>query len=344
MNFELLSGEVHGLVGANGAGKSTFIRMLSGASRPTPAKSRCRGHRSVRGSPAAARHRHRRHLPGTDHHSGDVGSFQCLSRQGSAPLRSSPTSGGWSAAFAELSRWMGVNISPHANAGTLSVANQQMIEILRAVQTEQNVLIMDEPTAPLGPFERARLYDLIGRLKENGVAIIFISHDLDEVLKLCDRVSVMREGQLVETRNARNGPRTRWFRRCSATSRSSRAEAKPRDGRGTVARQRNLTLPGELFGLSFGLHQGEILGIAGLVGAGTHRGVALYRRGRALAQRDRCDLPAWIARGHAPFGSDRAGHRARAGRPQAPGSGALPLVALEPHACRSSRRGAGTGH
>ena len=59
---------------------------------------------------------------------------------------------------------------------------------------------MDEPTAPLGPFERSRLYELIGRLKANGVSIIFISHDLDEVLRLCDRVSVMRDGQLVETR------------------------------------------------------------------------------------------------------------------------------------------------
>ena len=59
---------------------------------------------------------------------------------------------------------------------------------------------MDEPTAPLGPFERTRLYDLIGRLKENNVSIIFISHDLDEVLRLCDRVSVMRDGQLIETR------------------------------------------------------------------------------------------------------------------------------------------------
>ena len=64
-------------------------------------------------------------------------------------------------------------------------------------------MIMDEPTAPLGPFERSRLYDLIGRLKDNHVSIIFISHDLDEVLRLCDRVSVMRDGQLVRPRDRR---------------------------------------------------------------------------------------------------------------------------------------------
>ena len=95
---------------------------------------------------------------------------------------------------------MSVKISPHAIANTLSIANQQMLEIMRAVHAEHDVIIMDEPTAPLGPFERSRLYDLIGRLKENNVSIIFISHDLDEVLRLCDRVSVMRDGQLIETR------------------------------------------------------------------------------------------------------------------------------------------------
>ena len=104
--------------------------------------------------------------------------------------------------FNELAEWMGVKISPHATAKTLSVANQQMLEIMRAVHAEHDVIIMDEPTAPLGPFERSRLYDLIGRLKENNVSIIFISHDLDEVLRLCDRVSVMRDGQLIETRQS----------------------------------------------------------------------------------------------------------------------------------------------
>ena len=102
--------------------------------------------------------------------------------------------------FRELAEWMGVKIRPHATAKTLSVANQQMLEITRAVHAEHDVIIMDEPTAPLGPFERSRLYELIGRLKENNVSIIFISHDLDEVCDLCDRVSVMRDGQLLETR------------------------------------------------------------------------------------------------------------------------------------------------
>jgi ABC-type sugar transport system ATPase subunit len=154
------------------------------------------------------------------------------------------------------------------NAGTLSVANQQMIEILRAVQTDQNVLIMDEPTAPLGPYERARLYDLISRLKESGVAIIFISHDLDEVLQLSDRVSVMREGLLVETRTA-----AKWTKDTLVQAMLGDVQIVPGKKRTQASEQEllhvsNLGLPGRLSDLSFGLHEGEILGIAGLVGAG----------------------------------------------------------------------------
>jgi ABC-type sugar transport system ATPase subunit len=170
INFELLSGEVHGLVGANGAGKSTFIRMLSGASQPDTGEIEVQGSpllfedpRLQRGMGIAAIYQELTIIP----------EMSVLSNAfiGKVPSRFFFTDKRrMERRFAELSRWMGLNISPHVNAGTLSVANQQMIEILRAVQTDQNVLIMDEPTAPLGPFERARLYDLIGRLKENGVA------------------------------------------------------------------------------------------------------------------------------------------------------------------------------
>jgi ABC-type sugar transport system ATPase subunit len=163
---------------------------------------------------------------------------------------------------------MSVSISPHAKAGTLSVANQQMLEIMRAVHAEHDVIIMDEPTAPLGPFERSRLYDLIGRLKENNVSIIFISHDLDEVLRLCDRVSVMRDGQLIETR-----PSAAWSKDTLVKSMLGDVQIVPgrKRGRGQVKellRVQNLSLPGKVSGISFELGEGDVLGIAGLVGAG----------------------------------------------------------------------------
>jgi ABC-type sugar transport system ATPase subunit len=268
INFELLTGEVHGLVGANGAGKSTFIRMLSGASQPDTGEIEVQGSpllfedpRLQRGMGIAAIYQELTIIP----------EMSVLSNAflGKVPNRFFFTDKTrMERRFAELSRWMGLNISPHVNAGTLSVANQQMIEILRAVQTDQNVLIMDEPTAPLGPFERARLYDLIGRLKENGVAIIFISHDLDEVLKLSDRVSVMREGQLVETRNASKWTKDTLVQAMLGDVQIVAGKKRSHAMDEELLHVSNLALPGRLFGLSFGLHQGEILGIAGLVGAG----------------------------------------------------------------------------
>ncbi|MBN9021371.1 MAG: sugar ABC transporter ATP-binding protein [Rhizobiales bacterium] len=170
--------------------------------------------------------------------------------------------------FQELAAWMGLKIAPHAKAGTLSVANQQMLEIMRAVQAEHSVIIMDEPTAPLGPFERSRLYDLIGRLKADGVSIIFISHDLDEVLRLCDRVSVMRDGQLVATRASAG-----WNKDGLVQAMLGDVQIVPgvrRDMRAApeLLRVEGLALPGRLSGISLAVHAGEVLGIAGLVGAG----------------------------------------------------------------------------
>src|SRR5882757_7731959 len=268
INFELLSGEVHGLVGANGAGKSTFIRMLSGASQPDTGEIEVQGSpllfedpRLQRGAGIAAIYQELTIIP----------EMSVLSNAflGRVPSRFFVTDKGrMERRFAELSEWMGLRIPPHVNAGSLSVANQQMIEILRAVQTDQNVLIMDEPTAPLGPYERAKLYDLIRRLKESGVAILFISHDLDEVLELSDRVSVMREGLLVETRGA-----AKWTKDTLVQAMLGDIQIVPGRKRTHGSDQEllhvnNLAMPGRLSGLSFGLHEGEILGIAGLVGAG----------------------------------------------------------------------------
>lgn len=268
VNFELLTGEVHGLVGANGAGKSTFIKMLSGASQPDT------GEIEVEGSPLLFDDPRRQRSAGIAAIYQELTVIPEMSVLSNAFLGNVPHRF-WTTdrrrmeqRFNELSQWMGLHIPPHVKAGTLSVANQQMLEILRAVQTDQNVLIMDEPTAPLGPNERTKLYDLIRRLKETGVAIIFISHDLDEVLKLSDRVSVMREGRLIETR-----PAATWSKDTLVQAMLGDIQILPGAKRSQASAAelleiRDLVLPGRLSGLSFGLQQGEILGIAGLVGAG----------------------------------------------------------------------------
>lgn len=268
VNFELLTGEVHGLVGANGAGKSTFIRVLSGASQPDT------GEIEVQGSPLLFEDPRRQRSAGIAAIYQELTIIPEMSVLSNAFLGNVPhrffltDKRRMERRFLALSDWMGLHIPPHVNAGTLSVASQQMLEILRAVQTDQNVLIMDEPTAPLGPNERAKLYDLVRRLKETGVAIIFISHDLDEVLKVSDRVSVMREGRLIESRMA-----AKWSKDTLVQAMLGDVQIVPGMKRSHAAAEEllhvsNLTLPGRLFGLSFGLQRGEILGIAGLVGAG----------------------------------------------------------------------------
>ena len=202
VSFELLAGEVHGLVGANGAGKSTMIRMLSGASTPDS------GEIEVGGAPLLNDNPRHLRAAGISAIYQELTIIPEMTALSNAFLGAAPARWGFTdlarmrERYAELSSWMGVAITPSVKAGTLPIASQQMLEIMRAVLANGRVLIMDEPTAPLGPFERERLYNLIGRLRARGVAIIFISHDLDEVLQLCDRISVMREGRLVTTRQA----------------------------------------------------------------------------------------------------------------------------------------------
>lgn len=200
VSFELLAGEVHGLVGANGAGKSTMIRMLSGASTPDS------GEIEVGGAPLLNDNPRHLRAAGISAIYQELTIIPEMTALSNAFLGAAPARWGFTdlarmrERYAELSSWMGVAITPSVRAGALPIASQQMLEIMRAVLANGRVLIMDEPTAPLGPFERERLYNLIGRLRARGVAIIFISHDLDEVLQLCDRISVMREGRLVTTR------------------------------------------------------------------------------------------------------------------------------------------------
>ncbi|MBC7735460.1 MAG: sugar ABC transporter ATP-binding protein [Bacteriovorax sp.] len=268
VDFELTTGEVHGLVGANGAGKSTLIRMLSGASVPDSGSIEVQGTTMRFEDPRALR---RNGIAAIYQELTIVPEMTALSNAflGAVPGRWLFTDKrSMTRRFEELSEWMGFTVAPQARASTLSVANLQMLEIMRAVQADRDVLIMDEPTAPLGPFERSRLYDLIARLKQSRVSIIFISHDLDEVLRLCDRVSVMRDGQLIDTRAS-----TLWSKdalvQCMLGAVRTLPARKSRTGPSReLLRVDKLGLPGKVSDISFNLGSGEVLGIAGLVGSG----------------------------------------------------------------------------
>jgi ABC-type sugar transport system ATPase subunit len=268
VSFELQAGEVHGLVGANGAGKSTLIRILSGATVPDS------GSIEVGGVPIDFDRPRQLRESGIGAIYQELTIVPQMSVMSNVFLGALPRRGPFTARremrrrYEALAGRMGVGLAAGARAGSLSVAHQQMVEIMRAVQARRRVLIMDEPTAPLGPFERARLYELVARLKADGTAIVFISHDLDEVLQLCDRVSVMRDGQLVASDAAAG-----WTKQSLVTAMLGQVGAPPSRQaasaqRPELLRVEDLVLGDGAHGIGFSLREGEVLGIAGLVGAG----------------------------------------------------------------------------
>ena len=268
VDFALYEGEVHGLVGENGAGKSTLIKVLTGA------------YIADAGSVEIFGEAVDQHGPRAQQRAGVAAIYQELTvvadmsaasnvflgrpeRRGPLVRRRAME---WR--FRELCTRLGVDIQPRARAGDLSVANQQMLEIMRALQADHRILIMDEPTASLGPNERDRLYETVGRLRDERASVIYISHDLDEVLKLCDRISVMRDGELVATANAGAWDKERLVNTMlGAELRTPAARRRALDGE-ELLRVEGVAVPGKLRDISFVLHTGEIFGIAGLVGSG----------------------------------------------------------------------------
>ncbi len=198
LDLELAGGEIHALVGENGAGKSTFIKILSGAVVPDAGSVSLDGVALPSGDPLAVRDRgistvHQeftlvRDLSVTDN--------VFLGRErGRFMLRTAEMRREVQALLDSL----GVHLDPSAPAGTLSVAHQQMIEIARALSTDARVIILDEPSATLSDVEVDTLFGVLRGLKAQGIAILYVSHRLDEIFALADRVTVLRDGRLVET-------------------------------------------------------------------------------------------------------------------------------------------------
>jgi ribose transport system ATP-binding protein len=268
VDFDLSEGEVHGLVGENGAGKSTLVKVITGVYEADAGLVEAFGRDVHHGGPRARRrvgiaalYQERTIVPEM---SASANVFLGEPRRRGLFVSRSETR----RAFRQLSTRLGLAIDPDVRAASLSVANQRLLEIMRALATDHRILIMDEPTAALGPTERERLYQMIGELRESGVATVYVSHDLDEVLALCDRVSVMRDGELVSTK-----PVTKWTKGSLVTAMLGHALAKPPSQRRTVVeeevlRVERLTVPGVLEDVSFTLRRGEILGLGGLVGSG----------------------------------------------------------------------------
>ena len=269
VDLDLRRGEIHALLGENGAGKSTFAKILAGVHRPS------RGSLALNGTPvevpnpiAAQRlgitliHQEPISFPDLS-----VAENLVLGRTGGSPLGR--------VRWAEMTRearglmdQLGVRMDVTKPMRGLSIADQQMVEIARALASDSRLIIMDEPTAPLTPKEVETLFTIARRLRDEGRTIVFITHRLEEVRALCDRVTVFRDGNKIATEEIGNLTDADIIRlMIGRPVREYMHKAGAQIGE-VALKVENLTLPGVFTDISFEVRKGEIVGLGGLVGAG----------------------------------------------------------------------------
>ena len=270
VSFEVLAGEVHALVGENGAGKSTLVKVVTGAHAPDSGTIEIGGREVAGLDPARAR------------------------RLGVAAIYQHPTlfpdlsveeniAFGWERCGPlRLVRWhlrrerarrlladLGAEIDPGVEARRLGWAQQQLVEIARALAAEARLLIMDEPTASLGPADAARLSAIVRNLCDRGVGIIYITHRLEELPRVADRVTVLRDGDVVGTRPAASVTRDELIRLMIGRDVDAVLPRTSVPLRGAILETRGLGCRAlRLRGIDLQVQAGEVVGLAGLVGSG----------------------------------------------------------------------------
>ncbi|HEY7182011.1 MAG TPA: sugar ABC transporter ATP-binding protein [Blastocatellia bacterium] len=277
VSFELRAGEVHALVGENGAGKSTLIKIITGALQPDWSDSgslSINGRQIVENSPSAAKQL------GVAAIYQQPALFPDLSVAENLAL-GLERGGLWrrvnwrerNARARELLGRIGARIDPQTPAGALTMPEQQLVEIARALgsspESGAKILIMDEPTASLTDRETERLFKVIAELREQGVGVIYISHRLEELFKIADRVTVLRDGETVATRAMDEVDQAEMIRLMVGRELSAVFPKREVNIGETVLEVRNLSSRAAgIHNVNLSVRAGEILGLSGLVGAG----------------------------------------------------------------------------
>jgi ribose transport system ATP-binding protein len=264
-------GEVHALMGENGAGKSTLMKILSGAYTPDAgAEIRIDGQPVHITGPLSAKAHGIAIIYQELALSPNLTVAENIYLGREAHRGPSIDRAGMAAGCSEVLQSLGATFGPRTTVGDLSIAEQQMVEVARAVHQRSRILVMDEPTTTLSSRETERLFQVIRRLKAEGLAIIYISHRMVEVYELAERVTVLRDGGYVGTLDRHEVQPEAIVRMMVGRDLSSfyKKEHRPGGARTPVLEVTGLSDGGRVRRGSFTLHAGEVLGLAGLVGAG----------------------------------------------------------------------------
>jgi ribose transport system ATP-binding protein len=269
VDFDLEPGEVHVLLGENGAGKSTLMKIFSGT------VSKDRGKLVIRNQEVDLE---------SPHHARELGIgmvYQELSLipglnvaenifLGRLPKRSSGTVH-WPKLFkdaATLFERFGVHVDPQMKVRNLGMAEKQLVEIAKALSMDAQILLLDEPTSALSDEERDQLLNIIRRLQDRGVGIVYVSHRLDEVPQIGQRVTVLRDGKKMGTLPVKEAHEATLIRLMVGRELQEHYPKEAVEVGAEILRVQGLTVENTLHDISLSLHKGEILGIAGLMGAG----------------------------------------------------------------------------
>lgn len=317
VSFSLARGEIHALMGGNGAGKSTLMKILTGVYSKDGGAIRIDGEEVAFHNTTAAER------AGVAMIFQEFSLVPTLTVAQNIFLRREPRYRGTPfingpemvRRSRDILAQLGEDIDPDTMAGDLTAGYAQMVEIAKALSKNARILVMDEPTASLSEQETKALFGLVARLKRSGISIVYISHRMAEILKLCDRVTVMRDGENVMTANCAGLSVPKIVEAMlgagNAATFTCTIGAMP-SGTKPIVQVRNLRLQEKIEDASFDIHPGEIVGLAGLMGSGrTAIARALFGRWPALAGevlldgipiRDQADA---IARGVALVPEDR---------------------------------------
>ncbi|MER9880712.1 MULTISPECIES: sugar ABC transporter ATP-binding protein [unclassified Mesorhizobium] len=270
VSFELRKGEIHALLGENGAGKSTLTKIIAGVVDATSGKMFHKGQEIAYASPHAALE------------AGIAMVFQETSLVPSMTVAQNLYLGterflnrlrGTYISAQQFLQSLNFPVDPNAMVATLGAAKRQMVEIARAVHHNAEIIIFDEPTATLTPEEKRHFFALIRRLKARGVSIVFISHALEEALDIADRITILRDGELVITDDTAAFDRDRIVaamvgRTLSGQLYSQRDEARLRKPGKKVLSVQDISMSNVVRNNSFSIFEGQITGVFGLIGSG----------------------------------------------------------------------------